>query len=330
MIISKTPMRISFSGGGTDIGTYYRSEPNQYGAVVSAAISWYVYITVNKKFDHRLRVSYSQNEVVDHVDQLEHNIIREALKLVGIEGGIEVVCMSDIPMVSTGSGLGSSSSLAVGVLKALYAYVGKHVSAERIAREACQIEIDILKHPIGKQDQYAAAYGGINYIQFNADESVCVEPLCLPKDTRRNIASNILLFNTNINRISSDVLTGQKKKINKKFDFYHELLQLSKKAKHILTTGQIDNVGSLLGEGWDIKKRLADNISNDYINQQYEKAMAAGADGGKISGAGGGGFLMVYCKDEEKRKHIRQALSDMECYQVDFETQGSQIIYFGD
>ena len=174
MIISRTPLRMSFAGGGSDLAAYYKTG---FGAVVSSALDRYIYITVNRKFDELIRVSYSQTEIVESVDELQHNIIRECLRIVGIEKGVEIVYMGDIPLGSAGTGLGSSSSLTVGVLNALYAYKGEHVSAERLAREACEIEIDILNCPIGKQDQYIAAYGGLQYVRFNRDESVFVDPV---------------------------------------------------------------------------------------------------------------------------------------------------------
>ena len=189
MIISRTPLRVSLGGGGSDLPEYYRNYA-PYGAVVSSSINWYIYITANKKYDDQIRVSYSKTEIVDSVDELEHNIIREALRLTGISRGIEIVYISDISLTTTGSGLGSSSSLAVGVLNALYAFKGEQVSPERLAREACEIEIEILRHPIGKQDQYIAAYGGMNYIQFNSDDSVFVEPVVTPRGTKENLQNS--------------------------------------------------------------------------------------------------------------------------------------------
>ena len=191
MIISRTPMRVSLMGGGSDLACYYGRGS---GLVVSTAMDRYIYITVNKKFDDLIRVSYSKTEMVDSVDKVEHNIIREAMRIVGVTRGIEVVYMGDIPLGSAGIGLGSSSSLAVGVLHALYAYTGRHVSAERLAREACRIEIEILGHPMGKQDQYAAAFGGFNAIRFNKDESVFVDPVICKRATREALNAKLMLF----------------------------------------------------------------------------------------------------------------------------------------
>src|SRR3989344_8156956 len=206
MIISRTPLRISFVGGGSDLPAYYKYKT---GAVVSTAINKYIYITVNKKFDHRIRASYSKTENVDRADQIEHPLICECLKKVGIDRGIEVTSMSDIP--AEGTGLGSSSSYTVGLLNALYAYTGKYASAEKLAQEACEIEIEILKDPIGKQDQYVAAYGGLQFIQFFPDNTVDVRPIICSPDTKRKLNDNFLLFYTGLTRSSKKILSGQRK-----------------------------------------------------------------------------------------------------------------------
>src|SRR3984885_5815882 len=226
MIISRTPLRMSFSGGGTDIPDYYR---HRNGAVVSTAIDKYIYITVNQKFDDLIRVSYSKTENVRSLDEVEHNIIREALKMVGITKGIEVVYMGDIPLGSAGIGLGSSSSLAVGVLNALYAYQGRHVSADRLAREACEIELYILKNPIGKQDQYIAAYGGFQHIQFNSDEQVFVDPVIFPSESKKILNQKLLLFYTGTTRISSSILKEQGQNTPKNMGYLDEMVDLSSK-----------------------------------------------------------------------------------------------------
>jgi len=324
MIISRTPLRVSFAGGGSDLAAYYRKRG--HGSVVSTATSIYVYITVNKKFDDLIRVSYSKTEMVDAVDKVEHNIIREALKLVGIEKGIEVVYMADIPLGSAGTGLGSSSSLAVGVLNALYAYKGQHVSAERLAQEACKIEIDILEHPIGKQDQYAVAYGGYNYIRFNEDESVYVDPIiCLPA-TKKRLARKLMLFYTGIERVSSDILGEQREKTPKNMDHLDKIVALSDRLMRCLSENDLESFGEILHEGWISKSRLASRISNTQIDEYYAKGRKAGAVGGKILGAGGGGFLLLYC-DEEKQEKVRHALSELKECPFQFEPQGSKIIY---
>lgn len=324
MIISRTPLRVSFAGGGSDLAVYYKK--NGHGSVVSTATKIYVYITVNKKFDDLIRVSYSKTEMVALVDELEHNIIREALKLVGIEKGIEVVYMADIPLGSAGTGLGSSSSLAVGVLNALYAYKGQHVSAERLAQEACRIEIDILKHPIGKQDQYAAAYGGYNYIQFNQDESVYVDPIICLKDTKKKLERKLMLFYTGIERISSDILSEQTEKTPANMEYLDKIVALSDKLRTCLSENYLESFGEILHEGWTNKAKLASRISNPLIDEYYSRARKAGAVGGKVLGAGGGGFILLYC-DEDKQENVRRVLSELKECTFEFEPQGSKIIY---
>ncbi|MBF0232709.1 MAG: GHMP kinase [Desulfamplus sp.] len=326
MIISRTPMRISFAGGGSDLAVYYK---RGHGSVVSTAIDKYIYITVNKKFDDLIRVSYSKSEMVKSVDEVEHNIIREALKMVGIESGIEVVYMGDIPLGSAGIGLGSSSSLAVGVLNALYAYKGKHVSAEHLARKACEIEIDILGDPIGKQDQYAAAYGGFNYIQFNSDESVFVNPIISKKETRESLNKRLLLFYTGIERISSHILKEQWRNIDDNNKFLDKMVKLSETLRESIINNGSYSIGDILHQGWKYKKQLASKITNSIIDQYYIKACDAGATGGKILGAGGGGFLLFYC-DIKYQDKVRSALSDLKEIPFQFEPQGSKILYVSD
>lgn len=323
MIISRTPLRISFAGGGSDLAEYYKTG---YGSVVSTAIDQYIYITVNKKFDDLIRVSYSKTEIVDSVDKLEHNLIREALKLVGIEKGIEVVYMGDIPLGWAGVGLASSSSLAVGLLNALYAYKGQHVSAERLAREACQIEIDILKEPIGKQDQYIVAYGGLQFIKFNKDESVFVDPVICTKETKVNLQNKLMLFFTGITRASSSVLTEQKKQTSKNYEYLDQMVELSSEMQECLRNNSLHTFGEILHRGWMLKRNLSSNISNPMIDGYYQKALDAGAVGGKLLGAGGGGFLLFFV-EEEKQNSVRAALANLKETKFNFEQQGSKIIY---
>jgi len=323
MIISQTPLRISFAGGGSDLEEYYKTG---FGSVVSTAIDRYIYITVNTKFDDKIRVSYSQTEVVDTVDQVEHNIIREALKIVGVDKKIEVVYMGDIPLGSAGIGLGSSSALAIGVLNALYAHQGKHVSAERLAREACRIEIDILKHPIGKQDQYISAYGGFNYIQFNNDESVYVDPIIYRKEVKERLNKRLLLFYTGIQRVSSHILTEQKQNTHLNLEYLNRMVDLANCLKRNLQDNKLDGFGEILHQGWLHKMKLASGITSPKINEYYDKARKAGALGGKILGAGAGGFLLFYCHERYHNK-VRKALNDLKENPFRFEPQGSKIIY---
>jgi D-glycero-alpha-D-manno-heptose-7-phosphate kinase len=326
MIISRTPLRASFFGGGTDLKEYYS---NGFGSVLSTAINMYIYITVNKKFDDLIRVSYSKTELVDSVDKLEHNIIREALKIVGIDKGIDIVYMGDVPLGSTGVGLASSSALAVGVLNALYAYKGVHVSAELLARKACEIEIKILENPIGKQDQYAVAYGGFNHLKFNADESVFVTPLVCHKGIKSQLNKKLMFFYTGITRYSSGILNEQKSNTKAKNNVLNKMLDIVSIAQETLIKNDLDTFGELLNESWELKKTLASGISNNDIDELYRIAKTAGATGGKILGAGGGGFLMLYC-NEEYQENVRNALKSLREIKMEFELQGSRIIHISD
>lgn len=326
MIISRSPLRISLAGGGSDLEEYYKTG---YGAVVSTAINKYIFITVNKKFDDMIRLSYSKTELVHDVNDLEHNVIREALKLLEVDKKIEVVYMGDIPLGTAGVGLGSSSALAVGVLNALYASKGLHTSARKLAADACKIEIDILGHPIGKQDQYISAYGGFNYIQFNKDGTVFVDPIIFDRETKQSLQKKFLLFYTGISRISSTILKEQKSKTQMNVRVLDKMVALAKDLRDQLVTNKINEIGDILHENWLLKKQLASGISTSQIDEYYEKARKAGASGGKILGAGAGGFLLFYC-DEKYQDKVREALSDLKESPFQFEPQGSKIIYVND
>jgi D-glycero-alpha-D-manno-heptose-7-phosphate kinase len=306
MIISRTPLRISFVGGGSDLEAFYRHEP---GAVVSTAINKYMYITVNPKFDRKIRASYSRTEIVGSVDELEHELIREGLKLVGIPGAIEITSISDIP--SQGTGLGSSSSYTVGLLNALYAYQGHLAGAERLARECCHIEIERCGHPIGKQDQYIAAYGGLKYIRFNSDESVFVDPIICTRQTRECLQKRLLLLYTGLTRRSGSILSEQRRNTENdesKRRTLSKMVALAEQLREALLCDDLDGFGEALHAGWIEKCRLASGITRPCIDEWYKTARAHGAIGGKISGAGGGGFLLLYIPFE-------------------FEPQGSKLIY---
>ena len=324
MIISRTPLRISFAGGGTDLAAFYKNQP---GAVTSTAINKYIYVTINQKFDHRIRVGYSKTENVDHVDDLHHGLVREAMKLTGIESGVEITTIADIP--SRGTGLGSSSSLTVGLLNALYAYQGIMKSQQTLAQEACKIEIEILGEPIGKQDQYIAAFGGIQHIQFNPDESVYVDPvICSPK-TKQRLENNLLLFYTGVTRKASKILTKQIKNTEKKTENLVKMKELSEKVRDSICNNKIAEVGKYLHQGWLYKKELASGISNPVIDEYYEKAIKLGASGGKILGAGGGGFLLIFCEPKFQDK-VKRGLKELPLASIKLEPQGSKIIYVED
>ncbi len=288
MIISRTPLRISFAGGGSDLSAFYQQEP---GAVVSTAINKYIYITVNPKFDHMIRASYSKTEIVDSLDEVQHELIREALKLVGIEGSIEITSISDIP--SQGTGLGSSSTYTVGLLNALYAYMGRLAGAERLAQEACHIEIERCGHSIGKQDQYIAAYGGLKYTRFNPDGSVFTDPIICRPETRRLLQKRLLLLYTGLTRRTGDILTEQAhntKTDASKRDGLRRMVILAEQLYNTLAHNDLDGFGEVLHAGWMEKRSLATGITLPCIDEWYETARAHGAIGGKILGAG----LCVY------------------------------------
>jgi D-glycero-alpha-D-manno-heptose-7-phosphate kinase len=324
MIISRTPLRISFAGGGTDLSAFYKLQP---GAVTSTAINKYIYVTINKKFDNKIRVSYSKTENVDHVDELHHGLVREAMKLTGLDAGVEITTIADIP--SHGTGLGSSSSLTVGLLNALYAYQGIMKSRQTLAAEACKIEIEILGEPIGKQDQYIAAYGGIQHIQFNPDESVYVDPVICSPRTKQKLEKHMLLFYTGITRKASKILTKQIKNTKKKVENLVKMKNLSEDVMKSIDRGKISEVGKHLHQGWLYKRELASGISNPEIDKYYEKAMKKGALGGKILGAGGGGFLLIFAAPENHKKVIA-AVKDLPLAPIRLEPQGSKIIYVED
>lgn len=324
MIISRTPLRISFAGGGSDLHSFYRYEP---GAVISTAINQYIYITVNKKFDRQIRASYSITEIVDSIEELQHELIREALNLVGLDGGIEITSISDIP--SRGTGLGSSSTYTVGLLNALHAYTNRHAGAERLAQEACEIEIERCGKPIGKQDQYIAAYGGLQYIQFNPDGSVFVDPIiCLPK-TKKTLEDRFLLLYTGLTRSADEILENQSKNVEKdpaRRQILCDMTRLAKELREALCNDDLDSFGELLHQGWVMKQQLADGISNPRINEWYAQARQHGAIGGKLLGAGGGGFLLFYALPEHHQEII-EALPELRHTPFQLESQGSKIIY---
>lgn len=324
MIITRTPFRISFAGGGSDLPAYYRENG---AAVVSTAIDKYMYVTVNKRFDDSVRVSYTKTEIAERVEDLRHEIVRAALRKAGVDRGVEITTIADIP---AGTGLGSSSTLTVGLLHALHAYADRFSGAERLAREACEIEIDTLGQPIGKQDQYAAAYGGLNYIHFNRDDSVLVEPIICKPSTRRRLSESLVLFYTHMQRKSSDILDEQvsKTKRGKANRELGLLVRLAEELHEALCDNRPEAMGKLLHRSWMIKRQIASGISDPRIDEWYKAALDAGAEGGKILGAGGGGFLLLYCDPEEQGQLVRR-MEALGLRKIDFafEGEGSRIIY---
>lgn len=321
MIITKTPFRISFTGGGTDIEDYYRAHG---GAVVNTAIDKYIYITVNKRFDESIRVSYAQTEIVDEVAQLRHDIVRVALQMVGIDGGVEITSIADVP---SGTGLGSSSSFTVGLLNALYTYQGYQLDAEELAERACRIEIDILGNPIGKQDQYAAAYGGLSYFQFQPNGKVLHQRIRISQRDRQRMDRKLVMLYTGIRRSANGILREQKQNIADRMaalDFMKR--QADEMYRELTQNGFSPSFAQALDEGWKRKRSLTASISSGDIDKLYETAMAAGAAGGKLLGAGGGGFLLFYC-DEERQDALSEALGLREM-EFSLCPHGSRVVYF--
>ena len=324
MIISRTPFRISFAGGGSDLPSYYR---HARGAVVSSTIDQSMYVTVNERFDDSIRVSYTKTEIVDRADDLQHEIVRACLRKLGIDRKVEITTIADIP---AGTGLGSSSTLTVGLLNALHAYTHRFAGAERLAVEACEIEIEALGKPIGKQDQYAAAFGGLNYIEFRADESVLVEPIVCTPATRRHLDESLLLFYTGIRRQADDILSEQKKRTEegKTTERLAKLVEMADELRAALWANRTHALGEVLHQGWMVKREIASGITDPKIDAWYEEARAAGAVGGKLLGAGGGGFLLLYCEPEDQRR-LRARMAEVGLREVEFalEGEGSRIIF---
>ncbi|MFZ6028845.1 MAG: GHMP kinase [Chloroflexota bacterium] len=321
MIIVQTPLRVSFFGGGTDFPSYYLSEG---GAVLSSAIDKYIFVTLKKRFDQKIRVGYTKTEMVDRVEEIQHTLIREALRKTNITQGVEVTTTGDIP--SEGSGLGSSSTVTVGALHAMYAHLGELPSAEQLAGEACEIEIDHLDQPIGKQDQYIAAYGGLRFFEFQTNGSVTSEKIKLNDDKRRSLNDNFLLFYTGVARKANSILEEQRENIVDRLPVLRRIKEMAYIARGELEAGNVDILGELLHEGWVLKKQLAGKISNGLIDDMYDAARKAGATGGKITGAGGGGFLLLYCH-HHKHNAVRSALKSLQELPFQLERDGSKVIF---
>jgi len=320
MIIVQTPLRVSFFGGGTDLRSFFAVEG---GCVLSSAIDKYIFITIKKRFDQLLRIGYTRTEMVESVGEVQHELIREALHKTGISRGVEVTTMGDIP--SAGSGLGSSSTVTVGALHAMYTFLGEIVPAERLAREACEIEIDILGKPIGVQDQYIAAYGGLRFMEFTLAGQVLCERIDLGSDLLRRLNESLLLFFTGVTRQADSILGEQKRNINDRMAILREMKQMAYTARDELRAGNLEAMGRLLHEGWQLKKQLASQISNGAIDEMYQTARRAGALGGKITGAGGGGFLLLYCLPE-RREAVRDALKPLQELPFQLERDGTKVI----
>ena len=324
MIISQTPYRVSFAGGGTDLPAFYRREG---GAVLSVAIDKHMYVTVSPRFDPTTRVAYTKTEIAETIDDIQHTIVREALRLTDLGRHLELTTVGDVP---AGTGLGSSSSLAVGLLNALYAYRGEIVSHERLADEACRIEIEVLKKPIGRQDQYAAAFGGMNYIRFNADDTVDVEPVPCRQETVEELERRILLVYTNEQRDADCILQQQSAGTTERLGVLCEMRDLANEMRHALSgPGDLDEFAQMLHHGWQLKRSLGFGITDNGIDAMYETARRAGASGGKLLGAGGGGFMLLMAP-VERHEAIIEALGRPRTVSFGMDRRGSRIIFISD
>ena len=325
MIISRTPFRISFAGGGSDLPAFYRREP---GAVLSTTIDKYMYVAIHPFFDkHKIQLKYSKTELVESVGNIQHPIFREVLRMYGLQG-VDLNSIADIP---SGTGLGSSSAFTVGLLNAVRTYLGKATGGEKLGQLACDVEINRIGSPIGKQDQYAAACGGLNVITFYGDETVDVQKIIMSYDKKRELEQNLFLYYIGGEHSANEILKQQQQEIaqDAKFQTQCRMVELVYRLKKSLEEGSVDDMGTILHEGWLLKKSLSRNISNSGIDNLYDCGIRAGATGGKLLGAGGAGFLLFYCPaDRHETFKIRmQGFSEMP---FRFDNYGSKIIYIGD
>jgi D-glycero-alpha-D-manno-heptose-7-phosphate kinase len=321
MVISQTPLRVSLLGGGTDFPDFYR----QYGgAVLTMAIDKYVYVILKDRFDEDIYINYSKKEIVQHTEEIKHDLVREAMKKSGVLKGVELTTLADIP--SEGSGLGSSSSVTVGLLNAMYAHRGFQVPAANLVSDAIDIEINILGKPIGVQDQAIVGHGNLCFIEFCKSGELKVERLEISQDAKRRLASNVLLFFTNRTRKADKILSQQSANISERIGELTYLRDLAYEGRDAVLAGDFDAIGRLLFRSWEYKRRLADGISDEQIDSMYEKAMNAGALGAKVAGAGGGGFLLVYCPREHQTA-LRKALEDFRELPFMIARDGSKIIF---
>jgi D-glycero-alpha-D-manno-heptose-7-phosphate kinase len=320
MIITQTPLRISFFGGGTDLKGFYALEE---GCVLSSAIDKSIFVIIKRRFDAKVRVGYTRTELVDSIEELQHELVREALRLTGLCRQVEVGTMGDIP--STGSGLGSSSAVTVGLLNAIHTYLGQPQNLETLARQACRIEIDVLGKPIGKQDQYIAAYGGLRFIRFLPDEQVIVEEISLPEEERIRFGQQLMLFYTNSARLAETILAEQRAHINDRLDVLREMKEQAYQGRELLLAGDLEEFGHLMHRAWELKKQMATKITNPAIDDMYASARRAGAFGGKITGAGGGGFLLLFCP-VSRQQEVRVALRGLRELPFRLEWDGTKTI----
>lgn len=324
MIISQTPYRVSFAGGGTDLPAFYQQE---YGAVLSVAVDKHMYVTVSPRFDPTTRVAYTKVEIASDLAELRHELVREALRMTGLGRHLEITTVGDVP---AGAGMGSSSSLTVGVLLALSAYKGQIVSAKNVAEQACRIEIEVLGKPIGKQDQYAAAFGGLNYMRFNPDGSVDVEPVPATPETMQELSKRTLLLYTEQQRDADSILKRQSEGTKDRMSTLRAMRDLAHEMRLAIGGGGgLDEFARLLDEGWRLKRSLGFGISMDSVDAWYAQARKLGAQGGKLLGAGGGGFLLLLAPPE-RHNMIREALGHPRELTFGIDRRGGRIIFISD
>jgi D-glycero-alpha-D-manno-heptose-7-phosphate kinase len=320
VIITQTPLRIGLLGGGTDFPDYYREHG---GRVLNCAIDKYIYVIVKERFDDDIYINYSKKEIVSRVEDIEHDLVREAMLMAGVSAGVEITTLADIP--SAGSGLGSSSAVTVGLLHALSAYQGRQLTAEELAERACAIEIDRCGKPIGKQDQYIAAFGGIRDIHFGPGDKVEAHEVKLSAMERRALQEQIMLFYTGITRQADTILGEQNANIKATSAQLDRLRDLAGIGVDRLCASDVEGLGFALREGWLEKRKLATGVSTKQIDVAVSRALDAGASGVKITGAGGGGFLLVICPVEQQRA-VRRSLSDMREFPIRLDRLGTRVV----
>ncbi len=325
MIVSRAPVRISLGGGGTDLPSYY----SKFGGfLIAAGIDKHIYIAINRCFHERIRLSYSKTEIVDSVEQIEHKLFRESLTMMGIKTQIEIVSMADVP---SNCGLGSSATFTVALLNGLHAYNRNYLGLHELAEKACHLEMEICHEPTGKQDQYMATYGGLTCLTFDHDGTVTVEPLKITHEKILELESNIMLFYTGIERSASDILRVQSEKSKQDdtntLNRLHRIKEIGYETRRAFESGNLDAFGELLREHWDTKKKLSNKISDPFIDECYELALQNGAVGGKIMGAGGGGFFLFYCpKERGKLIHALESKMKLRYMPFRFDSEGAKII----
>ena len=325
MIISRTPFRVSFAGGGSDLPAFYRRAT---GAVLSTTIDKYMYIAIHPFFDKdKIQLKYSKTELVSDIPDIKHPIFREVLNMYNLKG-VDVNSIADIP---SGTGLGSSSAFTVGLLNAVRAYIGKATSGEKLGRLACDVEINKVGSPIGKQDQYAAACGGLNFITFYGDETVNVEKIIMDPKKKKELEGNLLMVYIGGEHSANEILKKQSATISesKKFETQKKMVGLAYQLRQSLELGKLYDFGEILHESWLLKKTLASGISTGLVDEMYEKGIRAGALGGKLLGAGGAGFILFYCP-KEKQDAFHAQMGNIQEMRFHFDDFGSKIIYVGD